>query len=98
MSDTAKRMLGESVTPQTQPLKVIEATRAEKYLVCPHCNAEIHEKHVGMNESGQDFHRDCGGVIEMPETDLSTVAPWLQAAAQAVRDYRKAGGNIRDLM
>jgi hypothetical protein len=98
MSETAKRMLGESTVPKTQPLKVIEATRAEKYLVCPHCNEEIHEKHTGLNEAGQDIHRDCGGVIEMPETDLSQVAPWLRASVQAVRDFRKSGGNIRDLL
>lgn len=97
MSETSRKMLGESVAPKTQPLKVIEATRAEKYLVCPHCNEEIHEKHVGLNEAGQDFHRDCGGIIEMPEEDLSQVAPWLRAAAEKVRDFRKAGGNIRDL-
>lgn len=98
MSNTSKRILGEAVQPKATPLKVIEASRAEKYLVCPHCNVEIYEKHTGMNESGQDFHRDCGGIIVMPEQDLSDVAPWLRAAAQAVRDYKKSGGNIRDLM
>ena len=91
-------MLGESVAPKAHPLKVIEATRPVKYLVCPHCNEEIHEKHIGLNEAGQDFHRDCGGIIELPETDVSEIAPWLRASVQLVRDYRKAGGNIRDLM
>ncbi len=98
MSNTSKRILGESVDPKTQPKKVIEATRPVTYWVCPHCNQEIHEKHTGINEAGQDFHRDCGGIIELPEEDISKIAPWLQASVQAVRDFRKAGGNIRDLL
>lgn len=98
MSETSRRMLGESVGDKNQPLKVIEATRPVTYWVCPHCNEEIHEKHTGINESGQDYHRDCGGIIVLPEQDLSQVAPWLQAATQAVKDFRAKGGNIRDLL
>ena len=92
-------MLGESITDQKcatgdkdKPLKVIEAERPEKYLVCPHCNTEIFEKHTYSDDRGITMrHRDCGGAIEFPETPLDEIASWLRPSVEKARADRKAG-------
>jgi len=96
-SNTARRMLGESVgTPKPfarAPIKkVIEANRPVTYQVCPHCNQEIFEKHTyidGDFASGEyvERHSDCGGAIEMPETkhDLAPEWKFLEAGADEHR-------------
>lgn len=80
MSDTAKRMIGEStgISPNQETLKVpkaiIEAFKQVKFWECPHCHKEIHEHH-SYEEEGQEFHSDCGGAFIRPPTDWSKIAP-----------------------
>lgn len=64
MNPLLKRVLGES----QEPLEVIEAERKEIYDVCPHCQQEIHEKHVYFQGESheQAFHSDCKGPIVWP--------------------------------
>jgi len=99
-SPIVRKMLGESVE-QPKPFvaaplkKVIEADRPVTYQVCPHCNQEIFEKHTyidGDFRSGEyvERHSDCGGAIEMPESDLSEVAGWLRGPAEEARTRHQA--------
>ena len=101
-SNTARRMLGESVeAPKpfvSAPLKkVVEASRPVTYQVCPHCNQEIFERHTyidGDFMSGEyvERHSDCGGAIEMPETDYALAPEWqfLRDGAEESKARHKA--------
>lgn len=74
-----------------QVMKVIEATRAEKYMVCPHCKQEIFEKHTYSPDRGiTTVHSDCGGKIEFPEPDYE-VASWLKPFVDQVKAKKAAG-------
>lgn len=73
MNPTVRKVLGESVG-KDQVLDVIETTKPEKILVCPHCREEIFEKHSYTDESGIDRHRDCGGAFRFPPPDATTQA------------------------
>lgn len=91
-SETAKRMLGESVTDKDQVLQVIEASRPQTYHVCPHCKTEIFEKHVFSDDRGVTMrHSDCGGAIEYPETPLENIASWLRPYVEQARKDKAAG-------
>ena len=73
MSPVIRQVLGESA----EPLPVIETTRAVKVLQCPHCQQEIHEKHVYVQE-GVDYHSDCRKPIRMPAPDPASIPDWLK--------------------
>lgn len=45
--------------------EAVRRRRTSDYLVCPHCDAEILEKHVGWDGENQ-VHRDCGGAFTLP--------------------------------
>ena len=77
--------------------KVIEADRPVTYQVCPHCNTEIFEKHTyidGDFMSGEyvERHSDCGGPIEMPESNCELAPEWkfLETGAQDSKARHKA--------
>lgn len=75
MSAVVKRILGESVGDKETVLPVIEASRPVTYLVCPHCQQEIHEKHTWidgdfMSGNYVERHSDCGGAIQLPKTKV----------------------------
>jgi hypothetical protein len=70
---------------------VVIAQRSVDYHVCPHCNQEIHEKHTYTDESGVEYHRDCGKPIKFPETPLEEIPAWLRPSVEKVRALRAAG-------
>lgn len=68
------RRITESDAGLNEVKPVIKGTRQIEVLMCPHCQQEILEKHMYW-EAGVDRHRDCGGAIQMPPFDWSTVSP-----------------------
>jgi len=80
-------MIGEAQEPRKvsanpdEVLQVIEDTKPQVIHVCPHCKAEIYEKHTYM-EGEIERHSECKGAIKWPPTDWSKVAPEWRALLQ----------------
>lgn len=87
MNPLIQRIIGESL--ESKPVTVKQ--RPVDYHVCPHCNKEIHEKGTYSDDGGDTLkHRECGGVVEFPETPDEQISPWLLPYVQKAREDRKA--------
>ena len=75
MNPLIKRLTESTVNAgATEALPVIIDARPVSFWRCPHCQQEIHEKHVYEKE-GVDYHADCQRAIKLPPPDWSQYDP-----------------------
>jgi hypothetical protein len=85
----------ESSTSKDVPMLVVEATRPQKYDVCPHCQQEIFERHTYiegdfMSGNYTERHSGCKGAIKWPEQPLDNVVSWLRPYVEKTRALRQS--------
>lgn len=65
-------------------------------MTCPHCNEEIHEKGIGMNDAGETIHKKCGSHIELPESSPETKV-WLSQFSESTKPVKFQAGDFVDI-
>lgn len=79
-----------------QILPVLQRPATHTEMVCPHCQDVIYEKHLAHDfDRDASIHRDCGGLVALPDTDWSTIAPeWRATLQSALGEGKPKKGNL----